>query len=231
MSKMLSLEERVKISMRRGSAVPIMKNPLENSRSSSGEELNIKISTGIDSRPITPVETLDLITRLRVLQSEASRFLEFLDNYKNPYLFHSDDLLQMLALVESSKTKLSILNMIVPRLIDPKGSIDQVTAMFRFADEKSQVEELYKERMQIVNASLFKRIDKANNVLAAGRGRGAAGVGGRGSGGTRRPFSLPASLSEETVSIFTAVKSTDSQSALLVEETTAETTEEAQKEG
>lgn len=68
MSKMLSLEERVKISMRRGSAVPIMKNPLENSRSSSGEELNIKISTAIDSRPITPVETLDLITRLRVLQ-------------------------------------------------------------------------------------------------------------------------------------------------------------------
>lgn len=163
--------------------------------------------------------------------SEASRFLEFLDNYKNPFLFHSDDLLQMLALVESSKTKLSILGMIVPRLIDPKGSIDQVTAMFRFADEKAQVEELYKERMQIVNASLFKRIDKANNVLAAGRGRGGAGAGGRGSGGNRRPFSLPASLSEETVSIFTAVKSTDSQSALLVEETTTEATEEVQKEG
>jgi hypothetical protein len=67
-AQMLSLEERVKISMRRGSAVPIMKNPLENSRSSSGEDWNIKVSTAVDSRPITAVESLDLVTRLRGLQ-------------------------------------------------------------------------------------------------------------------------------------------------------------------
>jgi hypothetical protein len=66
--QMLSLEERVKISMRRGSAVPIMKNPLENSRSSSGEDWNIKVSAAVDSRPITAVESLDLVTRLRALQ-------------------------------------------------------------------------------------------------------------------------------------------------------------------
>ena len=65
MSGMLSLEERVKISMRRGSAVPVMKNPLEASRSNSGEDLNIKVSVNVDARPISAVECLDLVTRLR----------------------------------------------------------------------------------------------------------------------------------------------------------------------
>lgn len=69
MSQMLSLEERVKISMRRGSAVPIQKNPLEKSKSSSNEEIAIKAPTAIDARPITPVESLDLITKLRMLQT------------------------------------------------------------------------------------------------------------------------------------------------------------------
>ena len=74
MSQMLSLEERVKISMRRGSAVPIQKNPLEASKSSSNEDFNIKVSAAIDARPITAVESLDLITRLRGLQRFVNCF-------------------------------------------------------------------------------------------------------------------------------------------------------------
>jgi hypothetical protein len=64
-AQMLSLEERVKISMRRGSAVPVMKNPLEASRSTSNEDMNIRLSVDIDARPITPIESFDLVTRLR----------------------------------------------------------------------------------------------------------------------------------------------------------------------
>lgn len=131
-----------------------------------------------------------------------------MDRLKNPFLFHSDDLLQILALVEPSKTKISILQMIVPRLIDPRNSIDQATAMFRYAEEKAIVEELYKERMQIVNASLFKKVDKTNHLL--GRGGGSAGRGGgranRLTGIMNRPVSLPTTL-EESVSIYTPVKS------------------------
>ena len=128
---------------------------------------------------------------------------------KNPFLFHSEDLMQILGLVEASRTRMSVLQMLVPRLIDPKGSADQAQNMFRFAEEKAQVEELYKERIQIVNASMFKRVDKTNNVLAGGRGRGRGNrttqVGGR-------PVSLPASL-DENISMYTPFKTTDGLSA------------------
>jgi hypothetical protein len=147
-----------------------------------------------------------LIILLLPLFSEVNRFIDFLDNAKNPFLFHSDDLLQILGLVEASKTKMSVLHLLVPRLIDPKSSFDQVTALFRFAEEKTQVEELYKERIQIVNAAVFKRSEKGNNVLAAGRGRGRASrqttVG--------RPMSLPTHLTEEeVVTIYQPFKTTD----------------------
>jgi hypothetical protein len=75
-AQMLSLEERVKISMRRGSAVPVMKNPLEASRSNSNEDMNIRLSVDIDARPITPVESFDLVTRLRNVSEYV--FLAFL---------------------------------------------------------------------------------------------------------------------------------------------------------
>jgi hypothetical protein len=98
--------------------------------------------------------------------------------------------------------------MLVPRVIDPKVSVDTVTNMFRFADEKAQVEELFKERIQIVNASLFKKTTDRGNILSTGKaGRGSGRSNNRTPG---RPVSLPTSF-DENVHIFHSLRSTESE--------------------
>ncbi len=56
---MASLEERVRQSQRRGSAVEIMENPLSKGATSSSR----KIETVVDTRPINKMEVINLIEK------------------------------------------------------------------------------------------------------------------------------------------------------------------------
>lgn len=56
---MASLEERVRQSQRRGSAVEIMENPLSKGGTSSSR----KIETVVDTRPINKMEVINLIEK------------------------------------------------------------------------------------------------------------------------------------------------------------------------
>jgi hypothetical protein len=57
---MASLEERVRQSQRRGSAVDIMENPLAKGGASSSSK---KMETVVDTRPINKMEVINLIEK------------------------------------------------------------------------------------------------------------------------------------------------------------------------
>jgi hypothetical protein len=104
--------------------------------------------------------------------------LEFL---KIPYLFTSANLLKMLDVTPSVKTRLSMISAIGPRLIDPTAKAKELRELFRFYNDKDHVMSVLKQREKIQAASRFsKSIGKPGPGTSLG-GRG--GVGGRGAGG------------------------------------------------
>jgi hypothetical protein len=108
--------------------------------------------------------------------------LEFL---KIPYLFTSANLLKMLDVTPSVKTRLSMISAIGPRLIDPTAKAKELRELFRFSNDQDHVMSVLKQREKIQAASRFsKSIGKPGPGTSLG-GRG--GVGGRGAGG-RGPF-------------------------------------------
>lgn len=52
---------------------------------------------------------------------------------KTPYLFTSDNLLMVLSITTSVKTKLMFISIIGPRLIDPKAKPDDFLKLFRYS--------------------------------------------------------------------------------------------------
>jgi hypothetical protein len=192
---MSTLETRTKQSVRRGSAIQVVSNPLENAVAASSNQL--KFLTLSDANPITTAEIKVLISSLKAC-SDNQQILDMLDSEKYPYLFTSADLLQILDVTTSVKTRIAIIGMLGPRITDPRVGMDNVLSLFRFAEEKSQVEEVFKSRMQVLNGSMFTR---ASSLSSPGIGGGrCAGRGGRSilspSGrSTSRPMSMPAKLS------------------------------------
>ena len=68
--------------------------------------------------------------------------------------------------------------MIGPRLTDPRSKTDEFIQIFRYAEDKSKVEEILKARQQTLASSMFK----VSATGGGGRGEIVAGRGGRGSG-------------------------------------------------
>lgn len=105
---------------------------------------------------------------------------------KQPYLFSSDDLAQLIEVTPSIRTKLSIFSSIGPRLIDPHARLAYFTGLFRFSEEKAIVEEILRDRAQTLSASLFAKIEPNSPSFRAIAGRGLyAGRGGRRGRGER----------------------------------------------
>ncbi len=69
--------------------------------------------------------------------------------------------------------------MIGPRLTDPRSKTDEFIQIFRYAEDKTKVEEILKARQQTLASSMFK-VSSAGG--GSGRGEAVAGRGGRGSG-------------------------------------------------
>ena len=56
----------------------------------------------------------------------------------------------------SIKTKLAMIALIGPRLVNPKARFSEFKDMFRYAEEKEKVEEILRARTEAVNANAFK---------------------------------------------------------------------------
>jgi hypothetical protein len=144
--------------------------------------VNVKVENLSDAVAIKRAELDDLIDLLLEVESNQG-IIQMVELQKIPYLFASDDLLEVVEVTTSVKTKLAIISHIGPRLTDPNGRKDALIGLFRFSEEKSKVEEILKERANRLNASAFNQTGAVRiGMPAAGRGRGGAGRGGGGRG-------------------------------------------------
>lgn len=114
---------------------------------------------------------------------ENNAILLELDEAKVPYLFTSENLLRLTEVTTSLRTQLTIIAMIGPRLIDPRGKTTELLDLFRFADQRAKVEEILKARATALAVTIYKN---SPTSTTPGGGRG-AGRGGRGAGGLALP--------------------------------------------
>lgn len=163
-------------------------NPFEQKDASASKGTGLEAPPEFESLAETvKAERGDFENILSVLEGESNNEVRIktLNVMKTPYLFSSDQLIQLLHVTPSVKTRIAFIEQVGPRLTDPKAKSQQIIDMFRYSDEKKQVEEILKARAQTVTKSTFSR-GKSQSVLSGGgRGRGGRGAGGRGGGGGR----------------------------------------------
>jgi hypothetical protein len=102
---------------------------------------------------------------------------------KLKYLFASADLIKILDITPSVKTRLSMIREIGSRLVDPKAKAEYILGLFRYSEEKQYVEEILKARVQNINSSLFKTSsgnETSKSTRSSFGGRGGRGGSGRG---------------------------------------------------
>ena len=83
--------------------------------------------------------------------------LAFLEHEKTPWLFTSQNLKDLTEITPSVKTRLSMIALIGPRLLDPRAKIDYFLGLFRFSEEKEKVQEILKTRTHVLASSLFRQ--------------------------------------------------------------------------
>ena len=83
--------------------------------------------------------------------------LQYLEDEKTPYLFSSSQLAEILDITPSVKTRLSMIQIIGPRLTDPRSKVDHFLGLFRFSEEKEKVQEVLKARTHVLSSNLFKQ--------------------------------------------------------------------------
>jgi hypothetical protein len=124
--------------------------------------------------------------------SENEERLSMLSELKQPYLFSSSNLLELCNLTTSLKTKMAFITHLASRLVDPCKCTTAFMDMFRFAEEKQQVEQLLKDRRTTLMKARLTNTRRSSNILAERGGRGGAGRGGRASvtGASETPLTL-----------------------------------------
>ena len=73
-----------------------------------------------------------------------------------PWLFTSMNLKDLVEITPSVKTRLAMITLIGPRLIDPRAKIDYFLGLFRFSEEKEKVQEILKTRTHVLSSSAFR---------------------------------------------------------------------------
>lgn len=143
-----------------------------------------------DAVTIQSNQLKELIKSIRDLPSNEER-LKYLEVAKIPYLFNTQDMMDIMLLTPSIKTRLSIISMLGPRLKDPKAKLEEVLEMFRFSVEKERVSVVLKRRGTIINSETFttntdKQTKRRSSILSQRGGRS----GGRGGLSRKRSTSM-----------------------------------------
>ena len=139
---------------------------------------NMKIENLANCKQITKSDFDELMGKVLKNNEVNEKLLELLENEKGPYLFSSDNLKKIIDTITSMKTKLAIILMLAPRLTDPRSKMDEFINIFRYADDKTKVEDAMKNRAQLIGSSGFSR----TSSTGMSTGRGGRGGMGRGSG-------------------------------------------------
>lgn len=115
-----------------------------------------------------------------------------LEAMKQPHLFASAQLLLLCNITTSLKTRLEFIKQLGPRLVDPTALASTFDGMFRFVEEKMQVEQVLKDRNATISKAQFTNVRRNSNLLSSRSGRG--GAGGRGA----RPSITSSSATSES---------------------------------
>ena len=130
-------------------------NPLSGGVASATKKLGDNLSGCV---LISEIQWKTLLDRLKSCENNDDR-LAMLDREKLPFLFSSAQLMTMLDITLSVKTRLTMITQVGPRLTDPKAKSSQLIALFRYSEEKERVEGVLKARTKVVmasNTSLFR---------------------------------------------------------------------------
>ena len=84
------------------------------------------------------------------------KLLSIIEEQRKPYLFTSAQLESLVLSTTSLRTRLEIIRMIGPRLVDPYAKKDSLMAMFRFVNDKDIVEDVLKQRSNLLSITQFK---------------------------------------------------------------------------
>lgn len=116
-----------------------------------------------------------------------------LDERIKPYLLRSGQLMKLLTLSTSKKSKLALINILVPRLVDPKSQAEYFRGLFTFTTDQQIVDVLIRNRIDEIKLSRYassspKRAGTAassTTVIAIQNRSGSAAASG--SAASRRP--------------------------------------------
>ena len=162
-----------------------------------GEIVTFSTENLSDAVPISVVERDTLCKILKDNNEDNEEVLEILNEEKMPYLFSSNDLLLLVEVTESIKTKIKMISMVGPRLIDPTAKAESIVGKFRYSVQKDTVRKILKDRQQILSSQAFSKASNgpllAKESVLASRSGGGRGGKGRGRGG-RGPGASPDNL-------------------------------------
>ena len=96
-----------------------------------------------------------LLARQQSCDNNDDRITQ-LEKEKIPYLFTSVQMMELIEITPSVKTRLAMIAHLGPRLVDPKAKANQFIQLFRYVEEKERVEGILKMRTNVLAASLFK---------------------------------------------------------------------------
>lgn len=126
----------------------------------------------------------DLVAYLESLDGNNAR-LAHLESNVEGVLFSCAQLKRMMEITPSVKTRLRMVDIIGPRVTDPKRSAE-IIELFRYSEEKAHATQVLRAREQLVGRDTFGSASLSATGAAGGRGapgRGLRGRGGRGRGG------------------------------------------------
>lgn len=163
------------------------------------KHVSLKLENLHDAHPITPDQLKELIKKLTAIEHNLDR-LALLQTEKVPYIFSSADLLKIVYITESVKTRLKFIQDIAPRLNDPRSKMQELKDLFRFSEEKAMVEDALKQRANAMSNSMFSTGAANPSLMTGGRaGRGGRGPGLRTPGGSRDSVGSPSSTEPEAI--------------------------------
>jgi len=103
-------------------------------------------SSMVDAKPISEEDFYIIVLGPMLATINNVDRLDMLDKLKTPYLFSSAHLIKVCELTPSIKTKIEMIKMLGPRLVDPTAESGTLLDMFRFSEEKAVVEKVLKDR-------------------------------------------------------------------------------------
>lgn len=128
-------------------AVGLVQEDVQSSETDvNGSLLRIRVKSGSNIEELSEIVLMPevLFERLLTLMSEEEneQKCKILNREKKSYLFSSNYLFQLLDLTPSVKTRIAMILIVAPRLTDPKSNSLKLLDMFRFSEDKQQIQEV-----------------------------------------------------------------------------------------